>query len=46
MTRRLFKTIVFLGVIAFIGLTGYAYFGDLSPEQAEVMKPVILNVDQ
>jgi hypothetical protein len=36
---------VVLVVLGFIGLTGYAYLGDLAPKQAEVKKPVVLNAD-
>lgn len=44
---RLFKVIAVLVVIAFLGLVGYSYYpGVLAPEQAQVVKPVILNVDQ
>ena len=39
------KVILVLVVIAFVGLIGYAYLGDLAPTQAEVVKPVTLNVD-
>lgn len=41
---RLVKLVVFLAVIAFLGLTGYAYLGDLSPDQTQIVKPVTLNV--
>lgn len=46
MMWRLIKAVLFLVVIAFLALIGYAYLGDLSPDQTEVIKPVILNVDQ
>ncbi|MEI4486477.1 hypothetical protein V8J36_09760 [Frigidibacter sp. MR17.14] len=36
------KLVVFLVVVGFLGLTGYAYLGDLSPERTEVHKPVDL----
>ena len=42
---RILKTIVILVVFGFIGLTGYAYLGDLAPTQGEVKKPVVLNAD-
>jgi hypothetical protein len=45
MLSRVFKVLLFLLVLGFIGLTGYAYLGDLSPEQSQVREPVILNVD-
>ena len=34
--------LVFLGAI---GLVGYAYLGDLSPEQSDVVAPVQLDAD-
>ena len=45
MIGRIFKVLLFLLVLGFIGLTGYAYLGDLSPEQSEMREPVTLNVD-
>lgn len=42
---RIIKAIFILAVVAFAGLTGYAYLTDLSPTQAEVSKPVTLNAD-
>ncbi len=42
---RIIKALLVLGLIAMIGLTGYAYLGDLSPVQTDVTKPVSLNVD-
>jgi hypothetical protein len=42
---RIIKALVVLVVLGFIGLTGYAYLGDLAPKQAEVKKPVVLNAD-
>jgi predicted negative regulator of RcsB-dependent stress response len=43
---RLIKALVFLVVIAFLGLVGYAYLGDLSPDQSEMREPVQLDVGQ
>jgi hypothetical protein len=43
---RIIKALVVLVILGFIGLTGYAYLGDLSPRQSEVKKPVVLNADQ
>lgn len=44
---RLIKLLLALAVIALLGLTIYAYYpGTLAPEQAEVVKPVTLNVGQ
>jgi len=43
---RLFKVLAVLVVVAFLGLTGYAYFGDMAPNQGKVVQPVILNVEE
>lgn len=43
---RIIKAGLVLGVIGFLGLTGYAYLGDLSPQQEEVRKPVVLDAGQ
>ena len=45
MIGRIFKVLLFLLVLGFIGLTGYAYLGDLSPEQTDTRESVTLNVD-
>lgn len=42
---RIIKALVVLVIFAFIGLTGFAYLGDLTPAQDEVKKPVVLNAD-
>lgn len=42
---RILKLIVVLLVLGFIGLVGFAYLGDLSPEMKEVHEPVELDVD-
>ncbi|WP_264473548.1 hypothetical protein [Rhodobacter sp. Har01] len=42
---RIFKALVLLAIIGFVGLTGFAYLGDLSPDQQEVKKPVVLDAD-
>ncbi|WP_281275728.1 hypothetical protein [Tabrizicola piscis] len=42
---RIIKALVLLVILGFIGLSGYAYLGDLTPEQGEVTKPVVLNAD-
>lgn len=40
---RLFKALLFIMFVGFLGLVGYAYLGDLAPEPAEVRQPVELN---
>lgn len=42
---RVFKALIFLVIIGFVGLTGYAYLGNLDPVQSEVKQPVVLNAD-
>lgn len=47
---RLFKYLLILAVIAFIGLTGYAYIGpyfgaDFAAPQSETRVPVTLDAD-
>ncbi len=41
--RIVFKLILILLVLGGIGLVGYAYLGDLSPEQNDVVQPVTLD---
>jgi len=41
----MFKVLVYLLLLGFIGLTGYAYLGDMSPVIEEVNEPVILDVE-
>lgn len=43
MLWRMAKLVLLLVFVGFIGLTGYAYLGDLSPEQREVTQPVTLD---
>jgi hypothetical protein len=43
---RLFKALLLFVLIAFLGLVGYAYLGDLAPGQTDVREPVQLNVGQ
>ena len=45
MGRILFKLVAFLVVIGALGLVGYAYLGDISPNQTDVSEPVNLNAD-
>lgn len=42
---RILKGLLYLLIVAFIGLVGYAYLGDLEPEKADVREPVQLDVD-
>jgi hypothetical protein len=42
---RIIKVLVVLVIFGFIGLTGYAYLANLTPQQGEVRKPVVLNAD-
>ncbi|MHC0052969.1 hypothetical protein [Actibacterium sp. D379-3] len=43
--RRIFKALVFLLFLGGIGLIGFAYLGDLAPEQQTIREPVTLNAD-
>ncbi|MGB3314053.1 MAG: hypothetical protein WBB85_06550 [Albidovulum sp.] len=43
---RILKVILILAILAVIGLTGYAYLGDMTPERSDVSEPVELNVGQ
>lgn len=40
---RLLKLVVVLGVLAFVGLVGYAYLGDLTPASQEIRQPVVID---
>lgn len=40
---RLLKLLFVLAVLGFAALAGYAYLGDLSPEQDDVTVPVTLD---
>lgn len=42
---RITKPLIFLMLVGFIGISVYAYLGDLTPEQTDVTKPVVLNAD-
>ncbi len=42
---RLLKLLVLLLVLGFIGMIGYAYLGDLTPEIKEVNQPVTLDFE-
>lgn len=48
--KRLFKALIYIAILGFIGLVGYAYIGpffgaDFAPTQTEVRQPVTLNSD-
>jgi hypothetical protein len=45
MMWRLVKLVLVLVILGVIGLTGYAYLGDLSPVQREVTQPVTLDAN-
>lgn len=42
---RLIKYLLLLGFVGFLGVVGFAYFGDLSPEQSDVVQPVTLDAN-
>ena len=42
---RVIKAVLVLVVLGFVGLVGYSYLADLTPEAHEVILPVILNAD-
>lgn len=47
---RIFKLLIYLSILGFIALVGYAYIGpffgaDFSAPQSEVRTPVVLNAD-
>jgi len=42
---RILKVVVFLVIVGFVGLTGFAYLGNLSPTRSDVTLPVTLDVD-
>lgn len=42
--RLLFKILLALIVIAFAGIAGYAYFGDMAPQRSEMRVPVELDL--
>ncbi len=42
---RIIKALIFLILVGFIGISIYAYVGDLSPSQTDVTKSVVLNAD-
>lgn len=40
---RLFKLVLVLAVLGFAALTGFAYFGDMTPDSTTVVEPVTLD---
>jgi hypothetical protein len=45
MGRIFLRLVLFLVILGALGLVGYAYLGDLSPDQTDVSTPVNLNAD-
>ena len=41
--KLIVKAVFVLVILGFVGLVGFAYLGDLSPKQAPVSKPVVLD---
>ncbi len=42
---RIIKAVFILTILGLIGLTAFAYLGDLTPPQTEVTKPVVLDAN-
>lgn len=42
---RLWKLLLFVIVLAILGFIGFAYLGDLSPDQSLISEPVELDAD-
>jgi hypothetical protein len=42
---QLIKFLLALGLLGFLGVIGFAYFGDMRPEQSDVVKPVTLDAN-
>lgn len=40
---RLLKILFYLAVLGAIGLVGFAYFGDLTPDRSETRIPVVID---
>lgn len=45
MMGRIFKLLLFLLILGAVALVGYAYLGDLSPDQSDMREPVTLDVE-
>ncbi|MFK7751224.1 MAG: hypothetical protein AB8B51_01620 [Sedimentitalea sp.] len=48
--KRLFKLLIFLIIVGFIGIVGYAYLGpwfgsDFAAPQVQIRQPVVLNAE-
>ena len=43
--RWIVRIVVFLVLVGFLGLVGYAYLGDLSPQRSLLSTPVTLDAD-
>ncbi len=42
---QLIKAVLVLAVLGFLGLVGYAYLADLTPQKSQVKVPVMLHAD-
>ena len=42
---RLFRAILYLAVIFALAVVGYAFFGDMSPDQVEIRETVTLDAN-
>ena len=42
---RILKLLLVLVVLAVVGLIGYAYLGDLSPDQQLTSRPIVIEVE-
>ena len=45
MMGKLFKLVLFLIVVSIVAIIGFAYLGDLSPQQTDIRQPVTLDVN-
>ena len=43
--KYVYRLLAMLVVLAAVGLSGFAYLGNLSPKQSQIEQPVTLNVD-
>ncbi|SIS75029.1 hypothetical protein SAMN05878426_103251 [Phaeovulum vinaykumarii] len=43
---RIFKALIYLAILAALGLVGFAYFGDMAPRRIPVSVPVMLNAGE